>query len=260
MDILTELGVTASDAWANDAILWVEGPTEVGIFAALRKHKPELLDGIEVRQMAEKIRSARSRPSELDRLLELLEEAATAMLPFEVKATVLFDSDGLAPERQAEIKAKARIPIHYLPCREIENLLLSPEALAQLINIKRHDLGLDAVQDSEVAQHLESILANLDDTELYPTGPASVDKMAVKGSVALQKLLDAFEHLRYDKVADGAKLAGLILNQNPDQLIPLLAPMDALRKAGCRRSPSPDFSSREGESALTLDRPVDGRD
>ena len=229
VDILTELGVTASDVWANDAILWVEGRTEVGVFDAYRTHNPELLDALTVKPMPDKIRSARSRPAELDRLFKLLEDLATGLLPFDVKTAVLFDADELTPDRRAEVVSKACIPVHYLPCREIENLLLVPEAIAQLINSKRQELGLEAVTEPEVADQLNSILAQVDDAALYPTTPNTADKTVVRGSIVLERLLDAFDRLRYDKVEDGARLARSILELNPDQLSPLLVPIDAIR-------------------------------
>lgn len=229
VDILTELGVTAADVWANDAILFVEGPTELAIFDTIRNHSPERLDGIGVRQMPEQVRSARSRPAELDRLLKLFETVAMALLPFDVKASVLFDADGLAPHVQEEVVSRARIPVYYLPCCEIENLLLCPEAVAHLINIKREALGLDPIHDREVADQLDSVLAQIGDTALYPTGTTPNPRLAVKGSVALERLFDAFQHLRYHKVQDGAKLAHFVLDRSPDQLGPLLAPIDALR-------------------------------
>lgn len=229
LEILAELGVTAGDAWANDVVLWVEGPTEVEIFDILRQHEPELLAGIAVKKMPDMLRSARKKPAQLDKLLEVLERAAEAFLPFPAKGAVLFDGDELDPGRMAEARVRARLPVHYLPCNEIENLLLNPEALAQLINSKRGELGLPEVQVSGVTERLDSILASVAYSGPRPKGTLAVDHKAVKGSVVLQRLLEAFGQLRYDKVEDGARLARLILKSAPDLLQPLREAIASLR-------------------------------
>ena len=62
-----------------------------------------------------------------------------------------------------------------------------------------------------------------------PTLRPGTTASRVKGSVVLQRLLEAFGQLRYDKVEDGARLARLILKSAPDLLQPLREAIASLR-------------------------------
>ncbi len=221
LDILSELGVTPSHAWASEAILWVEGPTEVGIFDVIGRYEPSLLAGISIESMPSKLRAARSRPSELGRLDSMIREIARALSPFEARFALLFDRDEIRGSARDEAAGAAQSAVRFLPCREVENLLMHAGAIARLISAKREVIGLPSVALSEVADSLQSILADTSNRDLYPGGATTSDPVAVKGSRVLELVFATFDNLRYDKVVDGAALATLVLELAPDRLAPL---------------------------------------
>src|SRR5205823_3969187 len=102
--LLDELGVTAADLWLAECVLWVEGPSEVEIVAALLRsvEEPELRN-VRVRPMpgASRFvgRSARGRED----TYRFLRTIAEAISPLPISMLFLFDADEKPQQLRNEI-------------------------------------------------------------------------------------------------------------------------------------------------------------
>lgn len=246
-DLLTELGVTASDLWSSDAILWVEGPTEVAIYDVLSEREPDLLGGILVKQMPDAIRAGPAKPSSLGSIEEIVSAVAAALTPLAVTTRFLYDRDEIPESRIVASITASPGAVEFLPCREVENLLLNAEAVTRVLNRRRAQHDLPLISHENVAGRLDALLARVNDADLYPPGCAVADPLRVRGSRVLHRLFASFDAMEYDKVRDGRALAGEVVVVDPAALGPL---RDAAGRA-LNGAPSDHVSDESDVAART---------
>jgi hypothetical protein len=220
-DLLTELGITATDLWSSEAILWVEGPTEVAIYEVLGELEPDLMAGVLVKSMPDYVRSAASKPSRMHQFSGMVGEVTDALSPLAVRTRFLFDRDETDEARRSAVIQSSSGLVEFLPCREVENLLVSAPSVARIVNRRRAELDLGTVADDQVSDRIENLLADLGSNTLYPLGAEGPDRNRIRGSRLLQELFVSFGGLEYDKVRDGRALATEIAMSDPDALSPL---------------------------------------
>ena len=228
-ELLTEMGVTANDVWSSDAILWVEGPTEVGIYEVLGDHNPDLMEGVRVKSLPDFSRATRSTPREIRRVIALVRAVGDALSTFGVRTHFLFDPLDLPEGRKKMIVNGSGGTATFQGCPEVENLLLHAGSVTTVLNRRRRNLSLQPVPEEAVSRRMDQLLSRLENTDLYPSGATGPNRETVRGLQLLRAVFQSFDDLGYDRVRDGRAIATEVIAAAPQRLVPLEAAVEALK-------------------------------
>jgi hypothetical protein len=220
-DVLSEIGVTAADLWSADGILWVEGASEIAICEVLRGG--DALQGLRVEAMPDTSRFSSQNERTAHATYKFLETVVEAVAPLGVRMVFLFDADERSDDHREKLVRASGARALFLPVREVENLLLSPEAIANALIERCTELEVTPPQPQEVRTRLEVLLHDTANTELFKRVPRQGERPedVVKGSTVLRPLYRELAASDYEKVEDGRRLARHVLAVDPVRLAPL---------------------------------------
>ncbi len=223
--LLAELEITAADLWLAEAILWVEGPSDVAILELVSAELGgRRQSGLSIRRMpGAASRFTSENESRAEETYRFCEEVIAAVTPLGVPTRFLFDSDDKSDEVKERIRSASGGRAEFLPVRELENLFLQPDLVHVALSLRCELLGRSAPNVAAVERELEVLLATRDDRKLYPRSlrDGEVARERVRGSEVLDRLFWQFTTSEYDKVEDGRALAQAALEQEPGLLDPL---------------------------------------
>jgi predicted ATPase len=222
--VLGELGISAADLWLVDRLLWVEGATEERVFQLLAAEKlPDAESAtLGIRRMPESSRFAGST-REAQAAYDFCSEVAAAIAPLAVEMLFVFDADEKSPEFRERIRKASHDRAEFLPVREMENLFLNPVLLHQGLAQRCELAEITAPTLGAVEARLKELLAERDNTDLYPRGStdAKDDLAVICGSAVLKSLWWDLATAGYDKVRDGERPARASLETGGHELVPL---------------------------------------
>jgi ABC-type transport system involved in cytochrome c biogenesis ATPase subunit len=221
--VLDELGVTAADLGQAERVLWVEGPSEVEIIEGLLASSGLSPQTLRVRAMPTASRfSARGRRG-AEQTFAFLRSVVEAIAALPVTMLFLFDSDEKSSSVREAIRDASGGRARFLPVREIENLLLDPISIHELLMQRSEQFGLNAPTTEDVQLALQEELDKHDDRKLYPQGlnEGETSDDRVVGSEVLDRLYERFLSAQYSKVRDGKELSALVEANEPERLLPL---------------------------------------
>lgn len=148
--ILTnELGVSMTDVFASDRIIWVEGPTEELAFpyifeetrddSSAERHEraPQFTAVVATGDFTAK----RTRP---DLIFDIYDRLSNAASVLSGAATFAFDAEELDDGQMKDLTRRAKGRLLFLPRRMIECYLLHPAAIASVINTSLDDAPVSA--------------------------------------------------------------------------------------------------------------------
>ena len=225
--VLTELGVSAAELWLPDAILWVEGPTEQQVLATLiaTEGNSSAYVGVAVRQVPAGASQFVGRSAKrAEAAYRFCEEAVAAITPLPTEVRFLFDRDGKSPETIQRLTDVSGGRARFLDVREIENLFLAGPLLEAFFASLCVEFDLGAPPAGAVAARLDELVADTDDTTLFPDGSppdGSALRDCVKGSRVLDILCHEYVQSDYRKVEYAEVLTRLALQLCSGQLEPL---------------------------------------
>ena len=205
---LADLGIRVTDLHAHDRVLWVEGQTEELVMPELLRFAcPELASGTAVLRVERTGTFSKKgiSPHEIVQIYERL-SASSALVP--PMMCILLDGEGRTPEERSRVTAEARHKLRFLDRRMIENYLLDPEALTEVLN----GLGHNAVL-MEVRQALELAIAKHGGEDLI-----NIDGAAVLSSVFAEVTGATVE---FRKTRDVQVLVRWLIGNQPGRLAPL---------------------------------------
>lgn len=223
-ELLAQLGYRNSDLLFHDALIFVEGPSDPAILAALfaraGSHSPKHLDigYVELGGTGEF-----SNFEAVQRLVIVQEKLLKAFSKTNLPHVYLFDGDKENYQKKLEKTRPAGTQIRpiFLEVYEVENYLLDPHAIAASINAELESPGLEQTASVDVIQaRLDELLKPEKLTQetakqYYPQGYSNRDpRIAIKGSKALTDLYAKFL-LTYDKRTSGAELAAKVTLSEP---------------------------------------------
>lgn len=139
-DVASHLGVSMTDVFAAERIIWVEGPTEELCFPYIYKEQVgNLPRGVVVTPVIATgdFNGKRSRPELVFEVYQRLSEVAS---PLVRQVTFSFDQETLSKEEMDKLKEKSRRHLLFLPRRHFECYLLDPSAIAAFILSRVPDL------------------------------------------------------------------------------------------------------------------------
>lgn len=238
-EITNELGVSMTDVFASDRVVWVEGPTEEKCFAYLFEQTRE-------ESKAGNLASAPqftavvatgdfSRRARRDLVFEIYTRLSKAAISIESHATFAFDREELTEQQMDDLCRAGKGQVRFLPRRLFECYLLSPDAIARVINAELDEA--DAVSEGDVASLLMELAGDpLFDTQALWSGSFS-DEAWLKQVDAANLLGEVFSRasnakLTFQKRKHSFELMKDILERNADSLAELI---DFVRKLAVPR-------------------------
>jgi predicted ATPase len=204
--ILSNLGVSLSDVFGADNILWVEGPTEERCFPLLLEHLQLLSPAIVVASLvAVDDLTSKSRKAELSWDIYKRLSNGTALIPSALAFS--FDRDGRSEQNIRDMERTSKNLANFLPRRMYENFLLHPKAIADLLS---SSLAIPVSED-QILERLNSYDPDWQKTD------ADAAKLLSK---LFPDLSDA--KLEFRKTEHSVALTKFILKNDPDHLSELL--------------------------------------
>jgi hypothetical protein len=140
-DLASHLGVSMTDVFAAERIIWVEGPTEELCFPYIYKAQfGDLPRGIVVTPViATGDFNAKVKRREL--VFDVYRRVSGAASPLLKQVTFYFDRETLSERQMHDLNRNAGGRLAFLPRRLFECYLLDPDAIAAFINAHAPDLS-----------------------------------------------------------------------------------------------------------------------
>lgn len=207
-DILDEIGITASDLWSAEAILWMEGGSDQAIAEQVRDEAGvDSANGIRVVAMPDWIRSAGASEKRMLAAIQFCDTVQRAVAPLPVRSIFLFDGDEWPETQKTAIAKASQNRARYLCVREVENLLLFPPAIHAVLSEVCQNAAVQTPTLEQIEVDLKNLLEQLDNPIIYRQPVSGPNPTLVIGSHVLKALWWKWAQADYDKVTDGAALA-----------------------------------------------------
>lgn len=222
--ILDEVGITAADLWSTDAMLWIEGASDVATME-------EIIAGSDgwkqmscrVVAMPDLMRSVSTSANKARQAVEFCESVREAISPIRVESLFVFDGDEKPDRLKEDIRAATAGRARFLLVRELENLFLSPPAIHAVLSEVCADAGTEPPSLEQIARDIEELVMQTGNHKMYKHDPGKPDEAKVVGSQVLHELWWKWALTQYDKVRDGRELAKAVSQCDPARLEPLRA-------------------------------------
>lgn len=231
--LLAELGVSLSDVFGADSILWVEGPTDELCFPlVLDKLEPKLLKGTKIISIKNTGDLLGKKARFVDVMFDLYKRLSGGNNLYPPAVGFLFDREDRDEEEMKDLQKRSQHPVEFLQRRMYENYLLHPDAIAAALN--REDAAREQpVSGEEVRERLETHKLNKtyfpkpntqrskDETPKHLANAEWIDK------IDAAKVLDAlfaelsFARVKFKKTAHSLMLTEWLLENNPEHFAEL---------------------------------------
>lgn len=229
--LLAELGVSLSDVFGADSILWVEGPTEELCFPlVLDKLEPKLLRGTKIVSIKSTGDLLGKKAHFADVMFDLYKRISGGNNLYPPAVGFVFDKECLSDSDIEDLQRRKPHPIKFIKRRMYENYLLHPDAIAAVLD--REDAGREQpLAGNEVREWLEINKSNKDyfpknSTQQDLSNPQWVDEhidAAKLLGVLFEKL--SFARVEFRKTKHSVMLTEWLLENNPgcfDELVQFL--------------------------------------
>ena len=217
-NIMYDLGVSFSDVFGTSAILWVEGPTEKGVFDLILPHlQNDVPKGLDILPMPNASWLDTKKSKIVDSFFDLHDKVSQGSSLWPTAIGFSFDQEGRTEARMDSLNKRSQNKINWLPAAMIECFFLNDRAIATLLSYRDSENDYDETQISTWRKEL-----GLD-----------FDVQGKKGLNAAEILKNLFSNLtearyEYDKIRDGAWLTDWFLKNEPNDIVEL---SDFLRDA-----------------------------
>jgi predicted ATPase len=232
------LGVSMSDVFAADRIIWVEGETEEICFPYVYREmiRPLPAGTIITKVAATGDFSAQSR--ERTMVYDIYKQLSTAAQPLVKGVVFSFDAEKLRADEMARMRADSKNAMHFLPRRLLECYLIDPEAIAAFIN----ERDLTAREEDRALVTAEQVLAQLQ--TIASEGSLKIREWSgsindeawlkqVDGANLIDRTIGTVteERVRFNKKGDALELLKSIMARQPERIRPLADYVDSLVNA-----------------------------
>lgn len=222
-DVTGQLGVSMTDVFAAEHIVWVDGETEEACFPMLLAQSTDDTRSVLFIALLH-TGDFHDRKVRADKVFQIYERLTGATAPVVSKVAFNFDADDLPAEKQKELQTRSGGRIHFLPRRNIESYLLHPTAISRVVAAElEHIKAVDVVLlETEVAR----VMLELSADRRYgaPADPPAFSDAAWLARVDGAKLIaDLFlrvteSTLEYRKTTHSVSLVRDLLQCEPDSL------------------------------------------
>lgn len=143
-EVTREIGISMTDVFAADRIVWVEGPTEEICFPEIYnfKAKKPVPAGCKILAVPETGRLTGGKDKEAT--FQLYRSLAEKAAPLVYGTKFSFDSETLTPDQKVDLARTARGSIDFLPRRHFECYLIHAASIAEFIAQRYKETSSDA--------------------------------------------------------------------------------------------------------------------
>jgi len=240
-DLLSEIGVSFSDMFGSDNVLWVEGKTEeIAYKKILRKLRPTSLARLSILAVKDTNVLIGKHKNAFVNIYQRL-SARVSLLP--QKIHVLLDRETKTDQQIAEWE-KSQQSIKFIPRRMYENYLLHPRAIADQISVA---IGENDVMVTEnlVSEWIEE---HRKEAKYIASDKADDQNWQkyIHGGYLLKQLFQDLSEKRceFDKVRDSIGLTVWLLENEPSALQEIIDLLDQILESDGK------LDARQHESAF----------
>jgi len=228
--LLAELGVSLSDVFGADSILWVEGPTEERCFPLiLEKVAKKPLRGTQIIAVKN---TGDFEGKRAHLVFDVYDKLSGGSSLFPPTVGFVFDLEERCLQEREDLQKRSQHPVKFLERRMYENYLLHPDAIAAALN--HEDAGRkQPVSGEEVRERLETHKLNKnyfpkpntqrskDDTPKHLANAKWIDK--IDAAKVLAALFDELSEARvqFKKTSHSLMLTEWLLENNPEHFADL---------------------------------------
>jgi predicted ATPase len=229
-ELLSELGVSLSDVFGADKILWVEGLTEEQCFPILLEKiakKPQ--GGIQflaVKSTSDLLETRNNKNITI--AFDVYDQLSRGNSLFPPAIGFIFDSELRNDTEKNKLREKSRNSVHFLPRRMYENYLLHSKAIAFLINTYDKELQAEPVPDHIVQEWIDKEKNDISyyfSTKNSNQVPPSDWLCKIDGSTFLHNLLSTLSQGRVDfkgsKPKYSREITEWLIDNEPEYLFEL---------------------------------------
>jgi len=219
--LLAEVGVSLSDVFGADNILWVEGQTEQICFPLiLEKLAEKSLLGTTILAVQDVGRLDNKNASLIFDIYDKLSGGSSLFPP---AIGFLFDRENRSNNDEKELQKRSKKPIKLLPRRMYENYLLHPEAITAVIN----ECDENREEKLTIEEVKEWIDKNKYEASYFPK-TVKIEEISdndwfckVDGAKLLKELFAHFceTRLPFSKTTHSVKLTEWLIDNQPEQLL-----------------------------------------
>ncbi|HLP90023.1 MAG TPA: AAA family ATPase [Nostocaceae cyanobacterium] len=220
---LDELGVSLSDVFGADNILWVEGPTE-------KKSFPIIISKI----LKKSLRGTNILPvsspgdfdiKQVDLIFNIYDKLSDGASLFPPAIGFIFDSELRPDTKRQDLQRRSRNKLKFLPRRLYENYLLNSKAIAAVIN-KHYQNDGEPVNKLDIENWLNE---KMQEKSYLPKG-TKIEELSkndwlrlVDGAKLLKDLFIHFcrDKLSFSKTTHSVELTQWIAENCPEELFEL---------------------------------------
>ena len=221
--LLSDLGVSLSDIFGADQILWVEGPTEERCFPLLLDHLDLASPTLSIASVIATDDLAGNRPR-AKLAWEVYEKLSMGNALLAPALAFVLDREERSGKELADLDRAARGKIKFLPRRTYENYLIDPDAITALITQVTGIAPSFSVSDwidqnKGDRKYLSRPLSEVDRWEVIVDAPKLLHDL-------FNEMSDA--KVEYRKTTHSAMLTEWLLANKPDHLFELLGFIKAI--------------------------------
>jgi predicted ATPase len=248
--LLAELGVSLSDVFGADNILWVEGITEEMCFPLiLSKLAPELLRGTKIIAIKNTDDLVGGKTQFAEVMFDLYGRLSGGKYLSPPVLGFVFDRENRDEEKRKDLKKRTSEKVHFLKKCMYENYLLHPNAIAAILT-KLNPQPEHAVTSEAVRDKLEINKAKLEDElkkkleKKKNSSPKNTilekksDAQDVEADIDAAKLLKtlftelSFPPVKFEKNPHSIMLTDWLLKNEPDHFVELVDFLRPILEAG----------------------------
>ena len=222
--LLAELGVSLSDVFGADRILWVEGPTEELCFPLILEKAAKMpLRGTQIIAVKN---TGDFEGKRAHLVFDVYDKLSGGSSLFPPTIGFVFDRESKSERERNDLQKRSQHPVEFLDRRMYENYLLHPDAIAAVLD--REDAGREQpLAGGEVREWLETNKSNKDyfpknSTQEDLSNPQGVDEH-IDAAKLLGVLFDklSFARVEFRKTKHSVMLTEWLLENNPDHFAEL---------------------------------------
>lgn len=222
-EVTGQLGISMTDVFAAEHIVWVDGETEELCFPMLLEESGDTTRSVLFIAILH-TGDFQDRKVNPEKVFRVYERLTSATAPVISKVAFNFDSDDLTQTKKEDLMSRSGGRIHFLPRRNFESYLLHPPAIARVVveALKEHE----TLEEEVVEERTRGALAGLAADKRYgePANPPSYSDPGWLNRVDGAKLIsDLFlevtdQKLEYRKTTHSVALVKDLLGHSPDFL------------------------------------------
>lgn len=226
-DVVRQLGVSMTDIFMADRVIWVEGPSEELCFPELYLMATGRAVSNQTKIISVIATGDFMRKRDRELVFEIYKRLSSEVSPLVSSVSFSFDTEDLKDQEKCDMRRESRKMIDFLPRRHLECYLIHPESIADFITQQTKENLTEA--PVLTANEVEAALKNLAGTPKFKVTEWRNDLedkewlARVDAAKLITKICEEIsnELVTFNKNDDSLALLRLVIKNNPAQLAEL---------------------------------------